>query len=182
VDEAILRTTLELLSELGVEGTTISAVVARSGVARATVHLRWANWEALIAAAVRQAMGREPIRLTGDLGADLRQGAEQMRAVLAQRAFRTVLQAIVRSLTSEAAAPDRISYETIAPLRAWVAEEYRQLAREAGLRDDVRAELVVDVIIGGLLGHLLATGQPPTRADAAQVIDVVLEGLRVRAR
>jgi hypothetical protein len=104
-----------------------------------------------------------------------------MRAVLAQRAFRSVLPAIVRSLTGEAAAPDQISYETMVPLRAGVADEYRQLAQEAGLRDDVRPELVVDLIIGGLLGHLLATGQPPTRADAAQVIEVVLEGLRVRA-
>ena len=60
-----------------------------------------------------------------------------------------------------------------------IVDEYRALAGKAGLRTDVDADLVVDLLIGGLLNHLLVTGTVPTHGDAEQVAEILLAGLRV---
>src|SRR5512141_1816297 len=67
VEDRVLGAAIELLSERGVDGLTTNAVVERSGVARATVYLRWPTRQALIAAAVRRAMGQPVIEPRGDI-------------------------------------------------------------------------------------------------------------------
>ena len=50
-DEAILSATLDLLSERGYGGFTVSAVIDRSGVSSATLYRRWPTKQQLVAAA-----------------------------------------------------------------------------------------------------------------------------------
>jgi len=176
VDDAILDAAIALLAERGIEGTTVNAVIARSGVARATVYLRWPTRSALIAAAVRRAMGQEERHLTGDIEADMRGAARQVCLVLGDETFRSVLPAFLDGLLARPAA-ERLPYETMVPGRSALADEYAGQARAAGLRDEVSPGLVVDLIIGGLLNHALATGTPPGPAEAEQVIDIVLNGV-----
>ena len=66
-DRAILDAAMALLAEVGLGGLTMSAVVSRSRVARATVYRRYPSREALIAAALAQVKGREPFEISGDL-------------------------------------------------------------------------------------------------------------------
>jgi len=178
VTDRILDVTLELLSEAGVEGTTIHAVADRSGVARATVYLRWPHRDALIAAAVRRAMGRPPVTASGDLEADLRRGAEQARAIFSEPAFLAVFPALVRALLIERTSPGAVTYDYLAPGRLVIAKEYAALAAGSGLRTDVDPELVVGLVIGALLSRLLATGRPPSKADARQAAEIVIAGVR----
>jgi AcrR family transcriptional regulator len=178
VDEAILDAALELLIEEGLPGTTISAVAARSGVARATIYLRWPTRDALITAAFVHAKGRPPFRLTGDLETDLETGAEWARAIFSEPAFRAVLPLVVRVLLDKDRSDSALTYDALAPNRQLAVEEYALQAPEAGLRTDVDALLISDMIVGGLLNRLLATGMPPTHEDAQHVVDVVLNGVR----
>jgi len=178
VTTRILDATVELLVKSGVEGTTIHAVAARSGVARATIYLRWPHAEDLINAAVRRAMGRPDTSPTGDIEADLRLGAEQARAIFSSPAFHAVLPSLVRALLRDRMAPGAMSYDFIAPGRRVISREYEELAGEAGLRTDIEPDVVLDLIIGGLLNRLLATGRSPTKEDASQVAEVVIAGLR----
>ena len=182
VDEAILDAALALLIEEGLPGTTISAVAARSGVARATIYLRWPTRDALITAAFVRAKGRPPFGLTGDLETDLETGAEWARAVFSEPAFRAVLPLVVRVLLDKDRSDSALTYDRLAPNRQRVGEEYERQAPGAGLRTDVDALLVMDLIVGGLLNRLLATGTPPTHEDSQQVVDVVLNGLRTGSR
>lgn len=180
VDTAILRATLGLLAEVGLAGTTIHAVARRSRVARASIYLRYPGRDALLAAAIRAAAGRAPIEVTGDLEADLRRGAEQARAILSSQQFLAVLPVLVAGLLKPRTDPTAISYSMLAPNRPLLVDEYRRLAASAGMRTDVDAEVVVDGIIGGLLNRLLVTGKPPFPADAVQIVDIVLQGVRLR--
>src|ERR1700692_4464879 len=79
IDEAVLAAAVELLATGGPAGVTLNAVARRSGVARASIYLRFAGREALLAAAMRSAIGRAPYPLSGDFVTDLRNGAEQAR-------------------------------------------------------------------------------------------------------
>jgi len=84
----------------------------------------------------------------------------------------------VRALLRERTSPDAITYDFLAPGRRAIAQEYAELAAEVGMRTDLDPELVVDLIIGGLISHLLATGRPPTKAFARQAAEIVIAGVR----
>ena len=176
-DDAILHATLELLAEVGLEGTTIRAIAERANVARATIYLRWPNRDAVITAAVRLAMGGSPFPMTGDLVEDLRRGADRARRVFGQAEFQAVLPEVVRALLSRQPAA---AYDALAPNRRRMANEYAELASSSGFRTDVDPTVVVDLIVGGHLNHLLSTGHPPSERVSRQMLEVIVAGLRVR--
>jgi len=178
VEEAILQATIQLLVEGGLDGTTINAVAARSNVARATIYLRWSGRDALIAAALRHAIGRRPYALTRDLVVDIHWGAEQALAVLSQPLLIAVLPALVRGWLQGDQTTAVFAFDTLFPGRSAIAEEYRREAGRRGLRTDIDGEVVVDMIVGGLLMQLLATGKRPAAASARQMVDVLVSGLR----
>lgn len=180
VDSAILRAASELLRESGPAGTTINAVARRSGVARASIYLRYPGRDALVTAAIGAARGREPIPATGDLVHDIHRAAEQGVAVMGSKAFQAVLPKLVEGLLMPRGRPGAISYAMIAPSRELLVGEYRELAGATGLRTDLDPNLMADMLVGGLLNRLLVTGTGPTRADAEQIVSTLLEGLRVR--
>ena len=178
VTDRLLDATLELLAEEGVDGTTIHAVASRAGVARATVYLRWPNVEELIVAAARRAMGRPHLEGSGDIATNLRAIAEQARVIFASPAFQTVYPALVRAMLRRQIDPSAITYDVLAPGRRIMADEYAALAGQQGMRTDLDPELVVDMVVGGLVNHLLAEGRPPTNAEAQQAADIVIAGCR----
>ncbi|MCI0583981.1 MAG: TetR/AcrR family transcriptional regulator C-terminal ligand-binding domain-containing protein [Chloroflexi bacterium] len=177
-DTAILQAAIELLAEAGLRKTTIDAVAARAGVARATVYLRWPTRDALIAAAARQALGQPIYPLTGDLATDLATGARRARTALAQPLFRAIFPELARGLLAR---PPASVYDEIAPNRQRLAAELVATAEAAGFRDDIDPTLPFDLIVGATLNHLLATGDTPSEADAARMVEVVIGGLRRRA-
>ena len=183
-DGRILRAAVELLTEVGAEATTMSAVIERSGVARATVYRRWPNREELLVAALREIKGRGPIALSGDLETDIARSAEQARHTLAEERFRSILPLLARDLVERGGRrrEGSATFHRVAPNYARLAEVYDRLAADAGLRDDIEGELVSDLIIGAQLARLLSTGRPPTKATTDRLVEIVLAGLRARER
>jgi AcrR family transcriptional regulator len=179
-DRAILRAVTELLAEVGAAGTSINAVAARSGVSRGTVYRRWPNRSAMIAAAIRETRGTDPVAFGDDAERNLRLQAEQTRAVLASPAFRAIMPTLVELVLN--GPPDALIAATVFPNRAAVREMYRAVAGRSGLRTDVDPDVVNAAIVGSLLYLLLATGSEPSPDDAQRVVDLVLDGLRRRTR
>jgi AcrR family transcriptional regulator len=181
-DRAILDAAVALLREGGADNLSTSAVVARSGVARATVYRRFPNREELLTAAIREVKGRPPFPLSGDVEADIRRSAEQARAVFSEPRFQAILPSLVRDFLLHAGASGGVSetFDRIAPNHRGVATEYERGAADAGLRTDIDPFVPTDLVFGSLLTRLLSTGHPPTKAVVDQVVDVVLNGLRPR--
>jgi AcrR family transcriptional regulator len=174
-DAAVLQAAIELLAEAGLRKTTIDAVAARAGVARATVYLRWPTRDALLAAAARQALGQPLYPLTGDLATDLRTGAMRARTALAQPLFVAIFPELARGLLARSPAT---AYDEIAPNRQRLAEVLRATAVADGYRTDIDPMLPFDLIVGAILNHLLATGATPSEADTSRMVEVVVAGLR----
>jgi AcrR family transcriptional regulator len=182
-DARILGACVALLTEVGAEATTMSAVIERSGVARATVYRRWPNREALLIAALRQVKGRGPVALSGDLPTDIARSAEQARHILSEDRFRSILPLLARDLVERPGRGHRrregsATFHRVAPNYERLAETYQRLAPDAGLREDIDSALVSDLVIGAQLARLLSTGRPPTKAMTDQLVEVVLAGLR----
>jgi AcrR family transcriptional regulator len=170
---------MALLSEVGLAGLTMSAVVARSRVARATVYRRYPTREALIAAALAQVKGREPFDLSGDVERDIATGAVWAAGVLSEAQFQRFLPLFVsESLRGPVAARNLI--DRVAPTHAGLAREYAERAEAAGLRTDIEPALISDIVQGTMLMRLLSTGVAPDAAAVGQLVDVLLRGLRAK--
>ncbi len=163
------------------DGTTVNAVARRAGVARATIYLRYPSRDLLITAAVRAAIGREPIHGSGDLERDLHRTAEQARAIFSSRPFQRLLPRLIEGLLQPRNSPTAITYDLLAPNRRLLADEYRELAASAGFRTDVDPESVFDLIVGPILNHLLVTGRAPSADEVDAMVDVLVRGLRTRS-
>ncbi|HEX9551475.1 MAG TPA: TetR family transcriptional regulator [Candidatus Limnocylindrales bacterium] len=174
-DAAILQAAIELLAEAGLRRTTIDAVAARAGVARATVYLRWPTRDALLAAAARQALGQPRYPLTGNLAADLVTGAKRARTALAQPLFKAIFPELARGLLARSPATH---YDEIGPNRERLAAELTATPETEGYRRDIDPTLPFDLIVGATLNHLLATGDTPSEEAMARMVEVVVQGLR----
>ena len=163
------------MTEGGVASTTLTAVAARAGVARATVYLRWPTRSALIGAASRAAVGGQPMTLSGDLEADIRYATAFIQRVFDIPASPAMLPEIVRGVLAH---PPELSFDSVAPRRRDFGRLYREGAAAAGFDPNVDPHLAFDMILGTAIGYLLANGRPMPSADAARLAEVIVRGLR----
>jgi AcrR family transcriptional regulator len=178
IDELVLRAALDLLSERGMDATTIQAVSDRTGIARATIYLRWPGRSALILAALRWAVGRPPFELSGDIATDFERAVERVRAVFAQPMFIAAMPALMGAfLGADESAPD-LTFDMLFPNRLRLIDEYQRLAAAQGYRTDVDPVVVVDALLGSLFMHLITTRRNPSREFGHQVVAVLLDGIR----
>jgi len=176
IDAAIVRAAVELMTEGGVEATTLTAVASRAGVARATVYLRWSTRSALIGAAVRAAVGGQVLPLTGDVAEDIRVGASFIRRVFELPTSPAMLPEIIRGVLAN---PPELSFDAVAPRRRDFARLYSAGAQEAGFDTSVDPHLAFDMLLGTAIAHLLANGRAMSPAEADDLAEVVTRGLRI---
>ena len=178
IDELVLRATLDLLVERGMEATSIQAVSDRTGIARATIYLRWPGRYALILAALRWAVGRPPFELSGDIATDFQRAVDRVRGVFSQPMFVAAMPALIGAfLGAEGSAPD-LTFDTLFPNRLRLVDEYQRVAAEQGYRIDVDPVVVVDALLGSLFMHLITTQRNPSREFGQEVVAVLLGGIR----
>jgi AcrR family transcriptional regulator len=175
-DAAIIRAAVDLMTEGGVEATTLTAVARRAGVARATVYLRWPSRSALIGAAARAAVGGQVMPLTGEVDHDIRMGSAWLQRVFELPSTPAMLPEMVRGVLAR---PPELSFDAVAPRRREFARLYRAGAEAAGLDPTVDPHLAFDMLLGTAIAHLLANGRPMAKADADQLAEVIIAGLRV---
>ena len=178
IDEQVLRATLDLLVERGLESTTIQAVSDRTGIARATIYLRYPGRTALILAALRWAIDRPPVLLTGELATDMRRGAERARGILLQDTFVAALPTLMQVFIDGQGPAAGLTFDSLFPTRRALIENYEQSAAEQGYRTDVDAAAAMDALLGAMLMRLMTTGKPPTREFVDDVVTVILRGTR----
>jgi AcrR family transcriptional regulator len=175
IDAAIIRAAVELMTEGGVQATTLTAVAERAGVARATVYLRWPTRSALIGAAARAAVGGQVLPLTGEVEQDIRVGASFVQRVFELPASQAILPEIVRGVLAN---PPELRFDAVAPRRREFAKLYAAGAGAAGLDPTIDPHLPFDMLLGTAIAHLLANGRPMSPAEADRLAEVVIKGLR----
>lgn len=176
-DRRILDAAAAILGERGFAGLTTSAVIERSGVARATVYRRYPTRDSLLMAAASAIKGRPPYALTGDIAADLATGGRNAVAIFAEPRFRQFLPAFVAEAVSDPAMA-RTVIGRLAPNHGNVAAQYAEGAETQGMRTDIHPEVVPTMLIGSMLYRLISTGEPADERFADQVVDVLVRGLR----
>src|SRR5580658_1221997 len=120
--ERVLTTTLDLLTEAGLDELTIDDISRRSGVAKTTIYRHWPNRSALVIdACLRMTDGEEMPPDTGSLEGDVRAILTNIAELLATARWSSIVPSIVDVAEHDAAFADihsRIQRRHAAPLRA----------------------------------------------------------------
>jgi AcrR family transcriptional regulator len=178
--DAILQATIELLTEVGVDGTTTNAIVARSGSSKATIYRRWASRDALILDALRTVFGggTNDIQYVVDLEQELgvtRAAARRGARVFDSRIFREGFPTAARELLSGGLIGQRFRADVFKPIRKAAKARLREVAARGEMDPSVDADLLFDLIYGGLLYRSLM-GEPIDDTVADSVAGLVKAG------
>jgi AcrR family transcriptional regulator len=179
--EAILRATLQLLTEVGYDRLSMESVAARSGAAKTTIYRRWPDKAALVAAAVaeravppRATPGSADLRTTTlEVVTDLaRQMAHQdlglLSVVFAARRADPALAEGLRRLMH------RDEETMTSPLPSAAARSGLELCPDF-------AHLFAELVPAVLLHHLLVSNDPLIPDRVEYLVDRMLLPLIVQA-
>ena len=180
VDEVVLGAGAALFRDGGISAVTVSAIVARTGVARTTIYRRWPSRDALVVAVVQGAMGHEMVRRRRTVVETLYATADAIRRTCSSEAFRDVLPRMVAGVLAAPDSAEHLDVTLVLPNRAVLARAYQTGAAQEQLRAAVPADVVADMVAGAVLYRLLMTGAPPDQATTRTIVDVLLDGLRER--
>jgi AcrR family transcriptional regulator len=142
-DEAILRTTVELLNEVGLAGLRIQDVADRAGVGPGTIYRRWDTKEYLIVAALQWSMEQGEAIDAGPAQPDFRARALELVDILRSDEAK-IVPGIVAAMSQDPALADSFRAYWLEP-RIKALKEALSTIGGSGLPDDV-ADLLAEMI------------------------------------
>ena len=146
LDERILSAAAALLDDLGYEATTIAAVAARAGVARATIYRRWPSKDDVVSAVLRRRVADAPADAPQDAAGAL---VGLVEAVLRENlAISGIIPELLDRASADAVTRERLRRDVLEPVRRTVAGLLERLDRAGRLRSGLEVDLAVDVLLG----------------------------------
>ena len=150
--EAILRTTLDLLTEVGLDALSIEEVARRSGVAKTTIYRHWATRADLVVDACARLVPEGEAPDTGSLRGDLTAALRELAGLLQSARWARVLPSVV-----DAAERD----PRLAQVHATIQRSHA-------------------IPLATILGRAEARGEIPSDADPSERIAAILGPLYYR--
>ena len=180
--ERVLTTTLDLLTEAGLDELTIDDISRRSGVAKTTIYRHWPNRSALVIdACSRMTDGEQAPPDTGSLEGDVRAILTNIAELLGTARWSSIVPSIVDVAEHNPAFADihgRIQRGHAAPLRAALDR--------AAHRGEIPSTADRDAIPAALLGPLFYrrwfSREPIDTKFLEMIIRSTVDGLRRDSR
>ena len=179
--QAILDAAFELCRELGYAAVTIEGVSARAGVGKQTIYRWWPSKGLVVLEAFRDHLDPHLVTPPGTDRplAGLPELLRRTTELLSHPRYGRMLADLVAAAQHDPALAEEFHERVYRPNRDGTLDRVRR-AQKAGELRDLDPDLVADLLFGPLWFRLLLMREPPTPAYAEQVVDAVLEGLRVR--
>jgi AcrR family transcriptional regulator len=177
-DQAIVAATLAVLMEDGYRGLRMEAVVARSGVGKATLYRRFGSKQELVAHVVHYLNRGIAAPDTGSLEGDW---LALYDTVLSAARSTNAAVFLPRLLAESAGDPElhRIFYANLVqPRRSATREVLDRAIARGELREDLDIELAMDVLVGPIIYRLLISGGDVEQIpEPAEFLQFVMRGL-----
>lgn len=177
---AVMHAARELLVELGPDGLTVDAVVARSGVAKSTVYRHWKTRDDLVTEVFTECMPHlEPVDEEVDALDALRRLTRQVARSLGDPEWQRLLPALIL-LRSQSEVLAGLNDEMAVSQQELVTEVFRRAVDEGALSPEVLVdpERTGLMLVGPLLAVALVHG---AGIDDAFVDEVVARFVRAYA-
>jgi AcrR family transcriptional regulator len=176
VDQAIVKSVLQLIGERGIPELRLDDVADRAGVGKATIYRRYRSKNELITAAVSALVNEIEVPDNGSSAADLLELMRGTVAVYSDPIAAGVMPEVVRSVRSEPALAEALRGGLVAGRRAALRQVLVRGVGRGDLDADLDFELALDVLGGAVFYRLLITGAPLDDQLAAGVVELILRG------
>jgi AcrR family transcriptional regulator len=183
-DGAILRATIELLSEEGYEGLSIEGVAARAGVGKTTVYRRWPSKEPLVVDAIKRYRSPEdpapPPAGESTRDALVRVLNHFTRAMGPSESDRMVA-GLLAEMSRNAELARAVRTGVLEPRRSFVFAILKRGIERGEIRQDIDLEVVADLLGGPAVTRVFLTGGAITPRLVRKVVDTMLDGIAFRS-
>jgi AcrR family transcriptional regulator len=177
VREAVLKSTLEALAEVGMEGLNFSEIGRRAGVHATSVQRRWGSREnVLLEALLSYASQAIEVPDTGSLRGDLVRFARSFSDYFKTSVGSAILHMLVSTGRDES---DLTANRTeFVRLRFALMRSMLDRAAERGeLRDGVDLDIAFDLAVGPIYVRTLISKQPIDDAFIEKYVELLLNGV-----
>jgi AcrR family transcriptional regulator len=171
MDEAIRQVTMELLRERGYGRLHLSDVIRRAGVSSASVYRRWPSKRPLVLELGRRALAGAPT----PLASSTRQCLLDLLTAWSRPEALVFLRSALPALIAEAAHDEELA-AALRQLLAGPRDQVRAILARADPPVEVDPGLVLDVLLGGLLGAQASGAAEAAGADHRSLVGLVLDG------
>ncbi len=179
-DDAILSATLELLSERGYGGFTVSAVIERSGVSSATLYRRWPTKQQLVAAAVASIVPQPTAADTGTLGGDLKAFLVDFAQSIAARR-EDIAEGLAHEVKHNPELAAALREKFLVPRLDELEKVLARALRRRELTDCPSTEIAYSLVVGPIYHRAFVMAKPLTADFLAEATMQALRGLGGRA-
>ena len=177
---AVMDTARILFEQQGYAGATIEAISGRSGVAKTTIYRWWPNRVALLVdvlvemamALVPPPRGNDPMRA---MRTELRGIAGALNGPLGR-----LLMSLLGEAQQDAQVRKVLVNRLFRPRTEASAANIGRAQTDGAIRADVPPEVAIDLLVGPLFYRAFVQHHPVSEAYVKQVLEYVMEGLRMR--
>ena len=175
--QAILKTAIDLVLEVGFRAVSIESIAAKTGVGKTTIYRRWPNKAAVVMDAFMMRVGSETLfPKTEKVAESIRL---QMRTMA--KAFRSRDGALVKALLAEAQFDAELATafreRWTLPRRKMALGVLQEAVRKGELRRDIDLEATIDVLYAPLYYRLQMGTGPLSDAYVDGIFRHAMEGL-----
>jgi AcrR family transcriptional regulator len=177
IDEAVLRATVDLISESSYAELSLDAIAARAGTSKPAIYRRWRGKAHLVHEAVFPLDASTGIPATGSLHGDVREMLAATLAMFSAPAARAALPGLVGEMASDptlhAALLERFADVLVGDL----SEFLRSAADRGEVRADVTATQLAEAVAGMTLLALLTRGTDIDADWTEQTATLITKGI-----
>lgn len=159
--QAMLKATLELLAEVGLEKMSIEAISIRAGIGKTTIYRRYANKDELVADAIESVREEILIPDTGHLWSDMDALIENAAQITLTPLGQQAIAMIISSASSNARFAQVYWEKYLQPRKQAFASVIERAKARNEVSTDLDAGLVFDTMSGIMLYALIF---PPAEA------------------
>ncbi len=166
----------ELIAEVGVEGFTVDAVAARSGVAKTTIYRHFSSGDELLIHTIDCMVEPFTTPNTGSLRSDLIAVYEQMVPVISDPTmFGMMMGVMAKAAVDPEFARLKDEFEHVRKMPVLTVLELAQARGE--IRADVDLALLSELVEGPMVARRIISGGTIAMDEIPSVIDLVLNGI-----
>jgi len=179
---AILQAAAELLLDRGLSASSMDAVAEQAGVSKATIYRWWPTKESLALDALyaRWAAAAPGARDTGSLRGDLLAQLCPWALLAGSQPYGRVVAALLTETQTDPRFAAEYRERFVQPRREYARAIFRRAIDRGEIPASTKVEAAIDALYGPLYHRLLHGHAPLDEGFAAEIVDIVLDGITPR--
>lgn len=177
IDSAVLRSTVELLSETGYAALSVDAIARRAHTSKPAIYRRWPSKAHLVHEAVFPIDSGTELPDTGSLEGDVREMVRRTVAVLTAPAARAAIPGLVGEMAADLTLHSALLERFAGILSSGLTERLHEAMVRNEIRPDVTAAELTEALAGITFLALLTRGATLDGTWVERTATLILRGI-----